>query len=490
MGQAMAGHFVSEPGDDKLGNDQFVDGSRAQALDEPARTEAGRSQTGRTEPRGTDMAERDGPIFVASWDARSGEPRLAIPESPDGPTYRSARVLVTEGVDPLGFVTVPIDTSSGSPSIDMATAASPLVGYWSTDEPTRQGPARPTLPAENERRSATAVISVIITTNNRPAELSEVLRGIDAQTRRPDEVIIVDNGGVDRRSQLPLDAITLPVRYVQAAPIGMCFSRNVGTRRAKGDLLVYLTDDAIPAPHWLAELLVGMDRPGVGAAYGSTVPLRLENPGQILFEQAFNWSAKQGLEPRLLQPVGASTDPLSPYRLSDFPAGAQMGLWRDWYDKIGGFDDAIGAGTLVRGGDDLDITSRLLIAGARVALQPSALAWHDDDTTMESLPNKMYAYGTGLFGFLMKHLVDSSSRTILLKRIPTGVRLAVTAPWNVDGIASIEPAEVTIPRPLMARHFWGRVSGPFLYLRSRRRTAETLKNLSASDLAGTELESA
>lgn len=443
----------------------------------------------RATERGTDPADtsaagdrRFDPIWVTSWDATTGIDSVTVPDD-DGRRFQSARVLVTEGIEPVGFVTAPI--VDGRVSI-AAEAESLLAGH-------RGGPAAGTasggdaagVPATGMEP---AFVSVIITTNNRPAELGAVLRGLESQSRRADEVIIVDNGGVDRRDQLPLDELDYPVRYVQAPSVGMCFSRNVGARRAEGDLLVYLTDDAIPAPHWLDELVRAVGQPGVGAAYGATVPLRLDNPGQILFEQAFNWSAKQGLEARILEPFGVATDPLSPYRLSDFPAGAQMALWRHWYDEIDGFDDAIGAGTLVRGGDDLDITSRLLIAGSRVALQPSALAWHDDDTTLESLPNKMYAYGTGLFGFLMKHLVDSSSRSVLLRRIPVGVKLAVTAPWNVEGIESIEPDPVEIPADMKRKHFKGRLAGPFLYLRSRRRIGRQLSHLSPSEWSGTELD--
>ncbi len=441
-----------------------------------------------------DSVGKDGrfdPIWVTSWDVRTDCTHVDVPT--DEPVrYGSARVLVTDGIDPVGFVNAPIDGGR----VAIASAAEALLNdHRSKTSGTASPSATATQPTSGVVEAGDALVgatpdlvSVIITTNNRPAELRAVLRGLEMQQRRADEVIIVDNGGVDRRPQLGLDELDFPVRYVQAPSIGMCFSRNVGARRAKGDLLVYLTDDAIPAPHWLDELVRAAGQPGVGAAYGATVPLRLENPGQILFEQAFNWSAKQGLDARILEPFGVATDPLAPYRLSDFPAGAQMALWRHWYDEVGGFDDAIGAGTLVRGGDDLDITSRLLIAGSRVALQPSALAWHDDDTTLDSLPNKMYAYGTGLFGFLMKHLVDPTSRPVLLRRIPVGIKLVATAPWNVEGIESIEPDPVAIPGDMKLRHFKGRIAGPLLYLRSRRRVARQLRHLTPTEWSGTELE--
>src|SRR5438045_3303997 len=100
-----------------------------------------------------------------------------------------------------------------------------------------------------------ATLSVVVATHNRVDELERMLAGLLAQERRPDEVIVVDDGSTDstaaalerheRASRLPLRVIRRPVAA------GPATAREDGWRAAGGDLIVFTDDDCVPAPGWL-----------------------------------------------------------------------------------------------------------------------------------------------------------------------------------------------------------------------------------------------
>lgn len=88
------------------------------------------------------------------------------------------------------------------------------------------------------------IVSVIIPTMNRPKDLERCIRSIAAQTRLPDELVVVDDGDLD---PAPFEALLAgrPTRlvYVKKDHKGLARSRNVGIRHASGDVLVFLDDD-------------------------------------------------------------------------------------------------------------------------------------------------------------------------------------------------------------------------------------------------------
>jgi len=94
-----------------------------------------------------------------------------------------------------------------------------------------------------------ATLSVIIPTRHRPALLSRALASVAAQSRRPDEVILVDDG------DSPLEAAPgAGVRVVrQEGPHGAARARNLGASVAGGTFLAFLDDDDTWHPAYLAE---------------------------------------------------------------------------------------------------------------------------------------------------------------------------------------------------------------------------------------------
>jgi hypothetical protein len=127
---------------------------------------------------------------------------------------------------------------------------------------------------ELRRMRLDALVSTIIPVHNRPRLLRDALLSVLAQTYRPIEIIIVDDGSTDETLAVIAAAkrenpdIVRVERIVNSGPGA---AREAGRRLACGDFLQYLDSDDLLAPTKF-EIQVAALRasPECGAAYGQT----------------------------------------------------------------------------------------------------------------------------------------------------------------------------------------------------------------------------
>jgi glycosyltransferase involved in cell wall biosynthesis len=94
-------------------------------------------------------------------------------------------------------------------------------------------------------------ISVIVPVYNGAHFIAEALRSIIAQTRLPDEIIVVDDGSTDATAGIAASYGGGALRYVYQSHQGAQHARNHGLRLAQGDLIAFLDADDI----WIADKL-------------------------------------------------------------------------------------------------------------------------------------------------------------------------------------------------------------------------------------------
>ena len=86
-----------------------------------------------------------------------------------------------------------------------------------------------------------ALITVVVTCYNQGRFLSESLGSILNQNRRPDEILLVDDGSTDNTRD---EVRRCPeVVYIRQENSGLAAARNTGLRQSRGDLLVFLDAD-------------------------------------------------------------------------------------------------------------------------------------------------------------------------------------------------------------------------------------------------------
>ena len=119
-----------------------------------------------------------------------------------------------------------------------------------------------------------ALVSTIIPVWNRPSLLREAVASVLAQTYRPIEIIIVDDGSTDETPAVA-DALAREhagiVTAIHIANGGAGVAREAGRRAARGEYIQHLDSDDILVPRKFAMQVAALqESPDCGAAYGWT----------------------------------------------------------------------------------------------------------------------------------------------------------------------------------------------------------------------------
>jgi glycosyltransferase involved in cell wall biosynthesis len=99
------------------------------------------------------------------------------------------------------------------------------------------------------------VISVVVTVLNEGDHMRRLLDSLAAQTRRPDEVIVVDGGSRDHTAQVAQSyADVLPLKVMVEPGANISAGRNRGIDAAAGDMIAVTDAGVTLAPDWLERL--------------------------------------------------------------------------------------------------------------------------------------------------------------------------------------------------------------------------------------------
>lgn len=308
--------------------------------------------------------------------------------------------------------------------------------------------------------------SVVVCTRERPDELRRCLNSLTVQDHPNFAVWVIDNAplGGNTRQVVESFGVDLEIHYVVEPRPGLSRARNAGLRRdLAGDLVAWLDDDEIADALWLSELARAFDgRPEVVAASGAVVPAELNTSTQLWFEQFGGHSKGRGFTPDEFSPhTWSKQHPL--YPLPPFGVGANMAFRTKALRQLGGFDEALGAGTPAQGSEDTKMFTDLLRAGGAVAYRPSAVTRHFHRRDLDGLRRQLRGYGSGLTAFYTASVLAKPSTIVDL------IRLAPRALRDIYSSDSLRMAtlEDDFPRDLLADNRRGMIAGPWLYLRGR-----------------------
>ena len=126
-------------------------------------------------------------------------------------------------------------------------------------------------------------ISVVIPVRNAIDYLPALLKALFAQKpKKPDEIILIDSQPTDMTKKF---VSSYPeVRVIPIAHFSHGRARNIGVKAAKGDIIIFLTQDALPKDdNWLALLLAHFHDEQVGAAYSRQIPQPDAQPTERFF---------------------------------------------------------------------------------------------------------------------------------------------------------------------------------------------------------------
>jgi len=314
--------------------------------------------------------------------------------------------------------------------------------------------------------AAAPFISVVICTRDRPDRLETCLRGLSRQEYPRFEIVVVDNAPMGNAVRTLVSAWRggNALRYVLEPRAGLSWARNAGVAAASGEIIAFLDDDEEPDSHWLTGLACGFARgDDIGCVSGMVLPARLDTEAQELFEQLGGHCKGRGFTSAIFSRYG----PQSPlYPLPPFGVGANMAFQREALTRICGFDVALGAGTPALAGEDTLALTLILLAGYRIAYEPTALMRHHHREDLDSLISQLRGYGVGLTAFYTALLLHRPSvLPELMRLVPTAVRYLRDA--------KVMPASLPVGLldALNRRQRMWMMKGPVAYISSLRKQA-------------------
>jgi glycosyltransferase involved in cell wall biosynthesis len=117
-------------------------------------------------------------------------------------------------------------------------------------------------------------IAAVVPTYNRAELLRETLRSILAQSHRPAEVIVVDDGSTDGTAAM-IKEFDGSVRYHAIENAGVCRARNIGVSLAKAPWIAFCDSDDLWRPDFLAQHVALLRAaPELSYAFSNFVPVR------------------------------------------------------------------------------------------------------------------------------------------------------------------------------------------------------------------------
>ena len=199
-------------------------------------------------------------------------------------------------------------------------------------------------------------ITVIVCAHNEERGLAACLHSILAQTRPPDELLVINNASTDETGAV---ARQVPnVRVVDEPRKGLVVARETGRTEARGNLLVYVDADCRPPLTWLARIERHFERdPELVALSGPYRFYDWDWWGRVLI-RAYDYTLAPATQVLVKHVLGLGT----------IFYGGNFAVRRAALEAIGGFDTSIEFH-----GEDTNVGRRLFGVG-KVSLKTTAFS--------------------------------------------------------------------------------------------------------------------
>jgi GT2 family glycosyltransferase len=209
-------------------------------------------------------------------------------------------------------------------------------------------------------------VSVVIPVHNRAQLTRRCLEAVLAGERRPDELIVVDDGSTDSTAEL-LASFGGAIRTVRLERNqGFSGASNRGAALAGGEALVFLNNDTEPRPGWLGALVAYAEAYPAAAVIGA----RLLYPTGAV-QHAGVAIGQDGYPHNLYSGFPADHPATMRSRRLQAVTGACMLVRRAAFEAAGGFDPGF-----LNSLEDVDLCLRIGEAGGEVHYCAEAIVTH------------------------------------------------------------------------------------------------------------------
>ncbi len=214
-------------------------------------------------------------------------------------------------------------------------------------------------------------VSVIIPNFNGKAILRNCLVSLLEHDRKPDQIVVVDNGSSDGSTKVIKEEFPQVTLISLENNTGFTGANNLGLQASTGDNLVLLNNDCIVEPNWLYNLEKRMEDPSIAAVTSSMRNISdvnlMDSAGGKIDWMGFSRDIGKG-------------EPASSYSESmdiPFPSGGAVMIRRSalpdpsklFWNRLFAYQE------------DLDLGLELIRTGWKVVYEPTAIVRHMHSAT-------------------------------------------------------------------------------------------------------------
>lgn len=210
-------------------------------------------------------------------------------------------------------------------------------------------------------------ISVVIPSLNAVSVLGSLVTSLRNQTMHPQEIIVVDSESIDGTYQLAHDLGCLVLSIAQSE-FNHGGTRNLASSHAQGDILVFMTQDALPVDSFFLQHLHDPITSGKAvASFARQVPYSNASAGEK-FSRLFNYPPISQIRTReSIESLG-----LGAYFFSNVASAIRKDVFMD----VGMFADDVIMN------EDMLLCAKLLNEGHAVAYAAEAQVYHSHEYSL------------------------------------------------------------------------------------------------------------
>jgi glycosyltransferase involved in cell wall biosynthesis len=232
-------------------------------------------------------------------------------------------------------------------------------------------------------------ISIIVPTYNRKFFLENCLKSLFNQTYPQDkyEIIIIDDGSNDGTGELIKKlSKNHHLRYFYQENKGWSSGRNLGIKKAKGEIIVFIDSDCIAFPEWLRIVALSFKKAAkeVGGIGGPTVTK--------IYKQNIVARVDQAILNYFINKFKKGKDVL-------FLPTCNLSFKKEIFAKIGNFDTDFDK----EAGEDSEFCWRIIKNGYKLIYKPEMQVEHLQRNTFGSFLLQNFTYGRGMYLVRKKH---------------------------------------------------------------------------------------
>lgn len=223
-------------------------------------------------------------------------------------------------------------------------------------------------------------ISVVICSIGRKS-LKQTVLSLEKNIVKPSEIIIIF---LQKKIILPrLHSIKVRTYYLDSQSLSV--ARNLGTRRAKGEIIAFTDDDCVVDTKWIYNIeLVAQTHPHSLGFFGATLSYKPTELGKGICPCTF--------EPRKTVIIDEPC-----YHAEYVGYGNNMVFRARAFLRYGYFKEWLGAGSIGKSAEDAEFALRLLINNEKIVSHPNMIVYHNRWVSVEDYEQVLLGYLQGEF---------------------------------------------------------------------------------------------